>query len=185
MNKPTHIPQSIVLGGGCFWCLDAVYRRVEGVSGVVSGYAGGHDPSPDYWAVASKKSGHAEVVQITFDAAVISLEDILEIFWVMHDPTSLDRQGYDVGPEYRSIILYHDEAQKKLVEASKAEAQKLFDKPIVTEIAPLKGFYEAEPEHQNFYASGRRPDYCQVIIDPKLAKLRQKFAARLKRKDPA
>jgi peptide-methionine (S)-S-oxide reductase len=175
--------QSIVLGAGCFWCLDTIYRQVGGVTKVVSGYAGGDAPDPDYWTVASKTSGHAEVVQVTFSPKTISLEDILEIFWIMHDPTSKDRQMYDVGPEYRSIILYADEEQKRVVDASKIKAQKLFDKPIVTEVAPLKKFYEAEAEHQNFYASGQRPDYCQVIINPKLAKLRQKFASRLKRKD--
>ncbi len=185
MTKPTPTTDTIVLGAGCFWCLDTIYRQVAGVEKVVSGYAGGTTPNPDYWVVASKKSGHAEVIQVTFDPAVISLPDILEIFWVMHDPTSKDRQMYDEGPEYRSIILYQGDEQKTVVEASKVDAQKLFDKPIVTEIKPLDTFYEAEAEHQNFYESGQRPDYCQVIINPKLAKLREKFASSLKRKDPA
>lgn len=180
MNESVSPTESIVLGAGCFWCLDSVYRRVEGVTSVVAGYAGGHVPNPDYYVVASKTSGHAEVVQVTFDPAVITLTDILEIFWVMHDPTSKDRQMYDVGPEYRSIILFAP-AQEATVEASRDAAQKLYDKPIVTETKPLEAFYEAEPEHQNFYASGNRPDYCQVIIDPKLAKLREKFAHRLRK----
>ncbi len=182
-NAPTPT-ESIVLGGGCFWCIDAVYRRVEGVTRVVSGYAGGDTEDPDYWQVASKKSGHAEVVQVTFDPKVISLADLLEIFWITHDPTSKDRQMYDTGPEYRSIILYTGDEQRKIVEKSLPEAQKLFDKPIVTEVKPLEKFYEAEPEHQDFYNSGRRPDYCNVIIDPKLAKLRSKFASRLKKDAP-
>jgi peptide-methionine (S)-S-oxide reductase len=175
--------ETIVLGGGCFWCLETLYRRIEGVERVVSGYAGGFVPNPSYMVVASRLSGHAEVVQVTFDPKTISLADILDIFWAMHDPTTKDRQGVDTGPEYRSIILYDGDEQKKAVEASLASAQKLFDNPIVTEIKPLDKFYEAEAEHQNFYESGQRPDYCQVVINPKLAKLRQKFASRLKAKE--
>jgi peptide-methionine (S)-S-oxide reductase len=151
------------------------------VTEVVSGYAGGHWPKPNYMAVATKMTGHAEVVKITFDPKVISLADLLDIFWVVHDPTMKDRQMYDVGPEYRSIILFFDEDQHKVIEASIAEAQKLFDRPIVTEVKPLDKFNEAETEHQNFYESGQRPDYCQIIIDPKLAKLRAKFASKLKK----
>jgi peptide-methionine (S)-S-oxide reductase len=181
MEKAPPLTESIVLGAGCFWCLDAVYRRVEGVSEVVAGYAGGHAENPDYWMVAAKTSGHAEVLKVTFDPKVIPLADILDIFWAMHDPTTKDRQGYDVGPEYRSIILYENDDQKEVIEKSLREAQKLWAKPIITEVKPLEKFYEAEPEHQNFYASGRRPDYCEVIINPKLAKLREKFAARLKK----
>src|SRR6185369_14119840 len=185
MSETTPATQTIVLGGGCFWCLDTVYRQVEGIEKVVAGYAGGHAASPDYWKVASKKSGHAEVVQVTFSPKVIALADILDIFWAMHDPTTKDQQLYDVGPEYRSIILYNGPDQKKVIDASLSAAQKLFPKPIVTEVKPLEEFYEAEAENQNFYESGRRPDYCQVIINPKLAKLREKFASRLKRKDTA
>jgi len=154
---------NILLGGGCFWCLDAVYRQVEGVENVVAGYA-----------------GVIEVVKVTFDPEIISLADILDIFWSMHDPTSRDRQMYDVGPAYRSIILYDGDEQKKVIEASRDAAQKLFDRPIVTEIKPLEKFSEAGPEHQDFYNSGQRPDYCEVVINPKLAKLREKFAARLR-----
>lgn len=178
--KAPAIMETIVLGGGCFWCLDAVYRRVQGVTNVVSGYAGGHTPKPDYWRVASKTTGHAEVVQVTFDPKVISLRDLLDIFWTVHDPTVKDRQGYDVGPEYRSLILYRGEEQKRVAEASLKAAQELFDAPIVTEVKPLEAFYEAEAEHQDFYNSGQRPDYCEIVINPKLAKLRAKFAARLK-----
>ncbi len=180
MDTPNPKTDTIVLGGGCFWCLDAVYRRVEGVERVVSGYAGGHVANPSYREVASQTSGHAEVVQVTFNPAVIPLADILDIFWVMHDPTTKDRQGPDVGPEYRSIILYDGEEQKRIVTASVQAAQKLWPSPVTTEVEPLDKFYEAEPEHQDFYNSGRRPDYCQFIINPKLAKLRQKFSSRLK-----
>src|SRR5262245_40735520 len=123
MTHTTHSTETIVLGGGCFWCLDAVYRRVQGVQAAVSGYAGGHTKDPDYWAVAGKTTGHAEVVKVTFDPAVIPLADILDIFWSMHDPTTKDRQGPDVGPEYRSIILYQGDEQKRVIETSIAEAQ--------------------------------------------------------------
>jgi peptide-methionine (S)-S-oxide reductase len=183
MNTPSLTTQSIVLGGGCFWCLDAVYRKIEGVTSVVAGYAGGHVPNPDYGKVASKTSGHAEVIEVVFEPKTISLKDILDIFWAMHDPTTKDRQGYDVGPEYRSIILYQGEVQKDAIEESIKTAQKLFDEPITTEVKALDKFYEAEPEHQNFYKSGMRPDYCQIIIDPKLAKLRQKFTTHLRKEE--
>jgi GMP synthase (glutamine-hydrolysing) len=163
--------ESIVLGGGCFWCLEAAYQLIEGVSNVTSGYAGGHVPNPTYMRVASKTTGHAEVVQIEFNPNTITVKDLLDIFWVIHDPTTPDRQGYDQGPEYRSIILYNSDEQKRIAEISRAEAQKVWENPIVTEISPLVEFYKAEPEHQNFYRSGKRPDYCEVIINPKLAKV--------------
>jgi len=180
MNHDGANRESIVLGGGCFWCLDAVYRQVAGVSEVISGYAGGEMPNPSYLDVATKLTGHAEVVKLVFDPKIITLADLLEIFWVVHDPTMKGRQLYDIGPEYRSIILYQNEEQRRIVEESLKSAQKLYDKPIVTEVKSLSAFYEAEPEHQDFYSSGARPDYCQIVIDPKLAKLRQKFTARLK-----
>ena len=180
MNTVPGQLETIVLGGGCFWCLDAVYRRVQGVTNVVSGYAGGTLRDPSYMDVATKATGHAEVVEVTFNPKLISLADLLDIFWVIHDPTMKDRQMYDVGPEYRSIILYQGDKQRRIVENSLVSAQKLFDKPIVTEVVPLEHFYEAEPEHQDFYNRGARPDYCQIIIDPKLAKLRSKFASKLK-----
>lgn len=179
MNPPS-TSQSIVLGGGCFWCLEAAYQLVRGVISVTSGYAGGHVENPTYPQVASKTTGHAEVVQIEFDPGLVTLTDILEIFWVIHDPTTKDRQGYDVGPEYRSIILYANEAQKQLAEASKATAQTHWDNPIVTEVVRLTKFYEAEPEHQNYFKKNPTQGYCQVIINPKLAKLRQKLAHALK-----
>ena len=173
--------ETIVLGGGCFWCLDAIYRRVEGVEKVVSGYAGGHTTNPDYWQVASTTTGHAEVVHVMFNPSVIGLTDILDIFWAMHDPTTKDRQGHDIGPEYRSIILYTNAEQKRVIDASLQAAQKLWPNPIVTEIKPLENFYEAEEEHQDYFRKNPNQGYCQVIINPKLAKLRKKFASRIKK----
>ncbi|HEY6736901.1 MAG TPA: peptide-methionine (S)-S-oxide reductase MsrA [Candidatus Saccharimonadia bacterium] len=171
--------ESIVLGGGCFWCLEAAYQMVRGITNVVPGYAGGHTTDPDYWKVASKTTGHAEVVRLEFDPAIISFADILHIFWAIHDPTTPDRQGNDVGPEYRSLILYGSDAQRAAAEASRAEAQALWPDPIVTEIKPLEHFYEAEEEHHNYFKKHPNQAYCQVVINPKLAKLRAKFADRL------
>jgi peptide-methionine (S)-S-oxide reductase len=168
------------LGGGCFWCLDAAYRRVEGVTGVVSGYAGGEDPRPTYQRVCSGVTGHAEVVQVEFDPAVISYRDILDVFWAIHDPTTLNQQGHDVGTQYRSIILTHDDAQRQAAEESRAAVQALWPKPVVTEIVPLEVFHPAEEYHQDYYARNPEQGYCQVVINPKLAKLRQRFAARLR-----
>jgi peptide-methionine (S)-S-oxide reductase len=168
------------LGGGCFWCLDAAYRRVEGVTGVVSGYAGGEDPRPTYQRVCSGVTGHAEVVQVEFDPAVISYRDILDVFWAIHDPTTLNQQGHDVGTQYRSIILTHDDAQRQAAEESRAAVQSLWPRPVVTEIVPLEVFHPAEEYHQDYYARNPEQGYCQVVINPKLAKLRQRFAARLR-----
>lgn len=169
------------LGGGCFWCLDAIYREVKGVSSVVSGYAGGHIEKPTDMRVYQGDTGHAEVVQLTFDPEVISYQEILEIFYYIHDPTTLNRQNYDIGPEYRSIILYHDDGQKKIAEnVTKNFAPTLWDKPIVTEIVPYKSFWPAADYHQNFYTANPNTGYCQVIINPKLAKFRQKFQSKLK-----
>ena len=172
--------ESIVLGGGCFWCLEASYQLVAGVTSVVPGYAGGHTKNPDFWSVASKTTGHAEVVRVEFDPNIRTLDDILDIFWVIHDPTQKDGQGYDVGPEYRSIILTGSSEQLHVAEGSKAAAQKYWDKPIVTEIKPLEHFYEAEPEHHNYYQRYPNQAYCQVIVSPKLAKLRAKLSQYLK-----
>lgn len=172
--------EQIVLGGGCFWCLEATYQLVKGVESVVSGYAGGTTDNPDYWSIHGGSSGHAEVVQVTFDPKIIGLKEVLDIFWTIHDPTTQNQQGNDVGPEYRSMILYADDQQKQIVEASRGAAQKLYDNPIVTEIKPLERFYEAEEEHQNFYKKHPEAAYCQVIINPKLAKLQKAFATKLK-----
>ncbi|MDB5068786.1 MAG: peptide methionine sulfoxide reductase [Chloroflexi bacterium] len=168
------------LGGGCFWCLDAAYRRVEGVTGVVSGYAGGQDPNPTYQRVCSGRTGHAEVVQVEFDPDVISYPDILDVLWAIHDPTTPNQQGHDVGTQYRSIILTHDDAQRVAAEASRDAVQSLWPRPVVTEIVPLEVFHPAEEYHQDYYARNPDQGYCQAVINPKLAKLRQRFAARLR-----
>ena len=170
------------LGGGCFWCVEAVYQELRGVQSVVSGYAGGSVENPTYYQVCSGTTGHAEVVQITFDPNVITFEDILYVFWRTHDPTTLNRQGYDVGTQYRSIILYHDEQQRVIAEKSKrdTDASGLWPNPIVTEISPFTTFYKAEGYHQNYYRDNRYQPYCLAIIDPKIAKLRKEFRAKLK-----
>jgi peptide-methionine (S)-S-oxide reductase len=170
--------EKIVLGGGCFWCLDASYKLIKGVLKVEQGYAGGTVPNPTYAQVCTGTTGHAEVVQITFKPSLIKLEDILDIFWTIHDPTTLNRQSYDVGTQYRSIILFDNEKQRPIIEISRAKAQKFWKEPIVTEIKPLEKFYSAE-DYQNDYEASR-PDYCQIIINPKLTKLRQKFNNLLK-----
>ncbi len=170
------------IGGGCFWCVEAIYLDVEGVEKVVSGYAGGHIPNPTYEQVCAKNTGHAEVTQITYDPSIISYEDILTIFWRIHDPTTLNRQGNDVGPQYRSIILAHDESQRQIAEASKAnaEAEGLYPNPIVTEIVSLETFYPAEDYHQNYYKQNRFQPYCMLVIDPKVRKFRKSFKENLK-----
>lgn len=170
------------LGGGCFWCVEAVYQELTGVEKVVSGYAGGHVKNPSYEAVCNGTTGHAEVVQITYDPEIISYEEILEVFWHVHDPTTLNRQGNDVGTQYRSIILYHDERQKQLAEMSRAkfDASDLWPNPIVTEIAALDTFYPAEGYHQNYYKDNPLQPYCMVVIGPKMRKFRKEFSERLK-----
>jgi len=170
------------LGGGCFWCLDAVYRDVIGVERVVSGYSGGHVANPTYEQVCGKRTGHAEVVQVWYDPTVIGYEDILTIFWRIHDPTTLNRQGNDVGPQYRSIILTHDEAQRAAAEKSRAQvaAEGLWRDPIVTEIAPLETFYEAETYHQDYFAQNPYQPYCVYVVDPKVQKFRKSFKDKLK-----
>lgn len=171
---------TIVLGGRCFWCLEAAYQRVKGVEKVVSGYAGGERKNPSYWDLHKPGNSHAEVVQLTFDSSIISLDEVLEIFFTIHDPTTKDRQGNDVGPEYRSIILYETDQQKGVVESALASAQKFWDNPIVTEVALLEKFYKAEDDQQDYYNKNPEQAYCQVIINPKLHKLQEKFAAKLK-----
>lgn len=172
--------ESIVLGGGCFWCLDAGYRLIEGVTEVVSGYAGGHTVKPGYYDVSSGETGHAEVVKVTFDTSKIGLADILDIFWAMHDPTTLNRQGADQGTQYRSAIYYQGAKQKETVDESLAQVAKLWDDPVVTEVKELDKFYSAEEEHQNYFQKHPEVGYCQVVINPKLEKLRKKFQQRLK-----
>ena len=159
------------LGGGCFWCVEAVYERIDGVRSVVSGYAGGTKPNPTYAEVITGTTGHAEVVQVEYDPETISYAEILELFWKAHDPTTLNRQGADVGTQYRSIILVQDEAQGRIAEASKAQAGKQLRDPIVTQIEPLKAFYRAEEYHQDYYAKNPNAGYCTFVIRPKLQKL--------------
>ena len=158
-------------GGGCFWCMEAVFERLPGVKSVTSGFAGGHTANPTYEQVCGGDTGHAEVTQIEFDPAKISYEKLLDVFWQAHDPTTLNRQGADEGTQYRSLILYHGEAQKLAAEKSKAVAQKNFKHPIVTEIAPFTKFYPAEGYHQEYYDNNSNAPYCQVVIAPKLEKL--------------
>jgi peptide-methionine (S)-S-oxide reductase len=171
--------EAITLGGGCFWCLEAGFELIRGVTKVTSGYAGGQVANPTYEAVCGGGTGHAEVVRVEFDPSVISLEDILDIFWAMHDPTTPNRQGSDVGTQYRSAIFYHDAAQKEVVELSAQQAAKLWNDPIVTEVKPLEQFYPAEEYHQDYFRRNPSQAYCQIIINPKLQKLRQKFATQL------
>jgi peptide-methionine (S)-S-oxide reductase len=174
--------ETTTLGGGCFWCLEAIYQDIKGVHSVVSGYAGGGIENPTYKQVCSGTTGHAEVTQLTYDPEIISFEDLLYIFWRIHDPTTLNRQGADVGTQYRSIILYHDETQKAIAEKSKQEAgsSALWPNPIVTEIAPLGDFYKAEAYHQDYFRSNPYQPYCRAVIDPKVRKFRKEFQERLK-----
>lgn len=172
--------ETIVLGGGCFWCLDAGYRLIDGVTDVECGYAGGDEPHPSYGAVSSGSTGHAEVVRVTFDTLKIQLTDILDIFWAIHDPTTLNRQGADVGTQYRSIILYSDSVQKQQADESLTKVSQLWDDAVVTEVAELQAFYAAEPEHQGYFKKHPEAAYCQIVINPKLAKLRQKFKSKIK-----
>ncbi|PSQ82023.1 MAG: peptide-methionine (S)-S-oxide reductase [Bacteroidetes bacterium QS_1_63_11] len=174
--------QRATLGGGCFWCLEAVYEEVDGISEVVSGYAGGHVSSPTYRQVCNGTTGHAEVVQLTYDPSVISYRDLLEIFFTIHNPTTENREGADVGPQYRSIVLHHTEEQKETAEMliDELEANGVFRDPIVTEVAPLDTFYRAEDKHQDYYERNSAQPYCQSVIFPKVAKLRKKHADKLR-----
>ena len=180
MNKANPSTEMATVGGGCFWCTEALYQLLPGVKSVVSGYAGGQKENPTYKEVCSGDTGHAEVIQIEFDPKVISYEKILENFWEAHDPTTLNRQGGDTGTQYRSIILYHNDAQKAVAEKSKAAAQKKFSSPIVTEIVPLKKFYKAEGYHQDYYRNNPSQGYCRMVIQPKV----EKFEKKLKQTKP-
>ncbi len=172
--------EQATLGGGCFWCVEAALLQLKGVASVVSGYAGGPSPSPTYEQVCSGRSGHAEVTQVTFDPAIITFAELLEVFFTIHDPTTKDRQGADVGSQYRSIILAHDDEQMEAAGRVAAEVQAYYDAPIVTEIVRLEKFWPGEAHHQNYYARNPNQGYCAAVIAPKLAKLRQKWAHRLK-----
>jgi peptide-methionine (S)-S-oxide reductase len=172
----------VTLGGGCFWCLEAVYHETEGVISAVSGYMGGRSANPTYKEVCSGVSGHVEVVQVTFDPAVIPFRDILEIFFAIHDPTTLNRQGNDMGTQYRSVIYFHSPEQEAAANAMIAEltADKVFDDPIVTTVEPAPQFWPAEDYHQEYFANNPYQPYCSFVVAPKLRKFRQKFAARRK-----
>jgi peptide-methionine (S)-S-oxide reductase len=175
--------QIATLAGGCFWCLEAVFDELKGVESVESGYSGGHVPHPTYQQVCSETTGHAEAVRITFDPAVISFADLLRVFFAIHDPTTLNRQGNDVGTSYRSVIFHHDDEQKKTAEAVIREISdaKLWPNPIVTEVAKFDAFYPAEDYHQEYYVNNLNQPYCRVVVAPKVAKFRKQFIDRLKK----
>ena len=185
MNGSLSTKEVVALGGGCFWCLEAIYDDLIGVESVVSGYAGGHVPNPTYEQICGKRTGHAEIVQVTFNPTVTTFREILEIFFTIHDPTTLNRQGNDVGPQYRSAIFYHDETQKETVEAviNEFNAAEIWAEPIITEVAPLDIFYAAEDYHQDYFKNNPNQPYCQVIVAPKVTEFRKQF--RNKRKSNA
>jgi peptide-methionine (S)-S-oxide reductase len=174
--------EKATLGGGCFWCLEAVFREMAGVTSAQSGYAGGHMANPSYEVVCGKRTGHAEVVQVTFDPALLTFADLLRVFFTIHDPTTKDRQGADIGPQYRSIILTHGAEQEAATKTVIAEITTagLWPRPIVTEIMPLTEFWPAEPEHDNYFARNPWSGYCQAVIAPKLTKFRKAFSGTLK-----
>jgi peptide-methionine (S)-S-oxide reductase len=181
MQNGTQQLEQATLGGGCFWCLEAVYTELRGVERVISGYAGGTVAFPSYEQVCSGRTGHAEVVQVTFDPTEISYRDVLDVFFTIHDPTTLNRQGADVGPQYRSAIFYHSPEQQRTATEVLSEIKDLFSDPIVTELQPLDKFYPAEGYHQDYFARNPNQPYCQFVVAPKVAKARQKFMERLKR----
>lgn len=181
-KQASDVLETATLGSGCFWCSEALFNELEGVAEVVSGYAGGKTENPTYKQVTTGDTGHAEVVQLRFDPEKISYADLLRIFFVTHNPTTLNRQGADVGTQYRSVILFHNEAQESTAREVINEMQEYYDKPIVTEVAPYTAFYKAEAAHQNFYRDNPDQAYCQVVITPKLQKLRVNFTQALKKK---
>lgn len=175
--------ETITLGGGCFWCIEAVVQELKGVESAVSGYAGGKVANPSYEEVCSGTTGHAEVVQVMFDPKVVSLKELLEVFFTLHDPTTLNRQGADVGTQYRSAVYYQNDAQKTVVDEviKEFEANKLWNGKIVTEVAPLKTFYPAEKYHQEYYEQNPNAGYCRAVIAPKISKLRKQFLDKLRK----
>ena len=168
------------LAGGCFWCLEAVYDQLHGVTDVVSGYAGGHVENPSYKAVCTGTTGHAEVIQVTFDPSVITFRDLLNVFFTIHDPTTLNRQGADIGTQYRSAVFYHSDEQKATTEEVIKEIQSIWDNPIVTEITPIDHFYPAEDYHQEYFANNPTQGYCSAVVAPKVAKFRKHYLNMLK-----
>jgi peptide-methionine (S)-S-oxide reductase len=183
MTDSSQSKEVATLAGGCFWCLETVYDQLRGVEDVVSGYSGGRQPNPTYEQVCSGATGHAEVVQVTFDPQLISFRDILGVFFAIHDPTTLNRQGGDVGTQYRSAVFYHTPEQKTVAEAVIAEvnASGIWPKPVVTQMAPFEAFYPAEAYHQEYFARNPNQGYCQVVVAPKVAKFRKQFLDRLKK----
>jgi len=181
-NNGSPRTETATLGGGCFWCLEAVYDELRGVKKVESGYSGGHVPNPTYRQVCSETTGHAEVTQLTFDPEVVSFREVLEVFFTIHDPTTLNRQGADVGESYRSVIFFHDEEQRRVAEevVLELEAGDVWDDPIVTQVTPFEEFYVAEDYHQEYFLRNGQQPYCQVIIAPKVAKFRKEHLDRLK-----
>ena len=180
MNAAESKTESLVLGGGCFWCTEAAYEMLPGVKAVTSGYAGGKEPNPTYEQVCAHATGHAEVIKIDYDPAVVSLEKLVDYFWHVHNPTQVDGQGNDHGPQYRSIILYANAAQKAAAETSRAAAAKVFRDPIVTQIVPLEKFWPAEKYHQDYFRLNPNAGYCQFVIAPKIKKLEKEVAAEKK-----
>ncbi len=179
-TSETNTSETIILGGGCFWCIEAVYDEVQGVTDVVSGYAGGHTLNPTYKLVCSETTGHAEVVQIKFDPQQISTAEILQIFFSIHDPTTLNRQGNDIGSSYRSCIFTNSPAQQEAAEQAKLEAAALWERPIVTEIKPLETFYPSEDYHQEYFKQNPGQGYCMMVVAPKVAKFRKTWTSKLK-----
>ncbi len=173
--------ETATLGGGCFWCLEAVFLELRGIEKVVSGYAGGHTSNPTYQAVCSETTGHAEVVQIAFDTTQISFRDILNVFFTIHDPTTLNRQGNDIGESYRSIVLYHTPEQLETTKTVITEFSSIYDQPIVTQVKPLEQFFSAESYHQNYYARNPNQGYCIGVVAPKVAKARKHFTQMLRK----
>jgi len=183
VNSQMENLQKATFGSGCFWCTEAIFENLNGVYSVVSGYAGGNVQNPTYEEVCTGTTGHAEVTQITYDSSLISYDELLEVFWKTHDPTTLNRQGNDVGPQYRSVIFYHNEEQKQLAEKYKAELDKsgAWDNPIVTEISPLTNYFPAENYHQDYYNNNSNQGYCAFVIAPKLEKFKKVFKDKLKK----
>ena len=183
MSRVSQSFEVATLGGGCFWCVETVYSELKGVVKAESGYAGGNVPNPSYEDVCTDETGHAEVVQITFDPTVISYRELLQVFFSIHDPTTLNRQGVDVGMQYRSVIFYHDDEQKRIAEEvmNEIEKAKIWSNPVVTQLSPLDKFYKAETYHQNYFKNNPGQGYCQIVIEPKVAKFRKQYFDKLKK----
>jgi peptide-methionine (S)-S-oxide reductase len=184
-NETINTAEKATLGGGCFWCVEAIYQQMKGVNDVIPGYAGGSTSNPTYEEVCNGNTGHAEVIQITYDPSVVSYAEILEVFWKVHDPTTLNRQGPDVGTQYRSIILYHDDKQKAIAEESKMALNKsgFYEDPVVTEIVPLTKFYKAEAYHNDYFKNNPNQPYCTYMIKPKLEKFEKIFKDKVIRQE--